>query len=111
MIGVILIPPVLAAILDLFQKPEDVLPRQHVDAVLRSAGRHVVQAVFTVVCLPYEAFFSLDAIVRTIWRMLVTQTATAGMESVKRSGSRSPHRPRRLLSDDVDRRPFLPLPR
>ena len=28
---------------------------------------------------------------------------TAGMESVKRSGSQSPHRPRRLLSDDVDR--------
>ncbi len=73
-LGVIFIPPVLSTILDLFQKPEDVLPRQHVDAVLRSAGRHVVQAVFTVVCLPYEAFFSLDAVVRTIWRMLISQT-------------------------------------
>ena len=28
---------------------------------------------------------------------------TSGMESVKQSGSQSPHRPRRLLSDDVDR--------
>src|SRR6185295_6995839 len=73
-IGVILIPPVLSTILDLFQKPEDVLPRQHVAAALRSAGRHVVQAVFIVVCLPYEAFFSLDAIVRTIWRKLVSHT-------------------------------------
>ncbi len=73
-IGIILIPPLLAAILDLFQKPEDVLPEQHVAAALRSAGRHIVQTVFTVVCLPYEAFFSLDAIVRTIWRMLVTHT-------------------------------------
>ncbi|MCG6535442.1 MAG: cyclic beta 1-2 glucan synthetase, partial [Syntrophales bacterium LBB04] len=27
---------------------------------------------FTLVCLPYEAFFSLDAIVRTVWRMLIT---------------------------------------
>ena len=73
-IGIILIPPLLAAILDLFQKPEDVLPEQHFAAALRSAGRHVVQTVLTVVCLPYEAFFSLDAIVRTIWRMLVTHT-------------------------------------
>ncbi|MEP6891227.1 MAG: cyclic beta 1-2 glucan synthetase, partial [Nitrospirota bacterium] len=73
-IGIILIPPLLAVILDLFQKPEDVLPEQHVAAALRSAGRHSVQTILTVVCLPYEAFFSLDAIVRTIWRMLVTRT-------------------------------------
>jgi cellobiose phosphorylase len=73
-IGILLIPPVLAAILDLCQKPEDVLPEQHVATALRSAGRHLVQRGLTVVCLPYEAFFSLDAIVRTIWRMLVTHT-------------------------------------
>ncbi len=73
-LGVIFIPPILSTILDLFRKPEDVLLRQHVVAVLRSAGRYVVQAVFTVVCLPYEAFFSLDAVVRTIWRMLISQT-------------------------------------
>ena len=73
-IGIILIPPLLGSILDLFQKPEDVLPEQHVAAALRSAGQHIVQTVLTVACLPYEAFFSLDAIVRTIWRMLVTHT-------------------------------------
>jgi cyclic beta-1,2-glucan synthetase len=73
-LGVILIPSVVSTILNLFQQPEDVLPRQHVDVVLRSAGRHAVQAVFTVVCLPYEAFFSLDAVLRTIWRMLISQT-------------------------------------
>src|SRR4029079_3903329 len=73
-LGVIVIPPLLSTILNLFQKPEDVLPRQHVDAVLRSVGRHAVQAVFTVVCLPHEPFFSLDAVVRTIWRMLISQT-------------------------------------
>ncbi|MCK7494525.1 MAG: hypothetical protein MZW92_27690 [Comamonadaceae bacterium] len=39
---------------------------------MRSAGRHFAQAAFTLVCLPYEAFFSLDAIVRTAWRMLIT---------------------------------------
>ncbi len=35
-------------------------------------AEHFAQAAFTLACLPYEAFFSLDAIVRTAWRMLVT---------------------------------------
>jgi len=73
-VAIILVPPVLASILDLFQKPEDVLPGQHLAAAIRPAGRHVAQAVLTLVCLPYEAFFSLDAIVRTVGRMLVTHT-------------------------------------
>ena len=71
-IAIILIPPLLGSILDLFQKPDDVLLSQHLAAWMRSAGRHFAQAVFTLVCLPYEAFFSLDAIVRTAGRMLVT---------------------------------------
>ena len=69
-IGTILIPPWIASTLDLFQKPGDVLLRQHLAAAVRSAGRHSAQAAFTLACLPYEAFFSLDAILRTAWRLL-----------------------------------------
>ncbi len=72
LIGIILIPALSASILDLFQKPTDVLLSQHLAAAGRSAGRHVAQAAFTLACLPYEALFSLDAIVRTAGRMLVT---------------------------------------
>ena len=71
-IGTILIPPWMASFLDLFQKPGDVLLRQHLAAAVRSAGRHSAQAVFTLACLPYEAFFSLDAIGRTAGRVWVT---------------------------------------
>jgi cellobiose phosphorylase len=71
-IGIILIPPMIASILEMFQKPDDVLLGQHLAAALRSAGRHFAQAALMLVCLPYEAFFSLDAIVRTAGRMLVT---------------------------------------
>jgi len=71
-IGTILIPLWIASLMDLFQKPGDVLLRQHLAATVRSAGRHSAQAAFTFTCLPYEAFFSLDAIVRTAWRMWVT---------------------------------------
>ena len=71
-IGIFLIPPWIASLLDLFKKPDDMLLSQHLAATVRSAGRHLAQAAFTLACLPYEAFFSLDAIVRTAWRMLVT---------------------------------------
>jgi len=36
------------------------------------SGRRSAQAVFNLTCLPYEAFFSLDATVRSVWRMPVT---------------------------------------
>ena len=86
-IGTILIPPWMASILDLFQKPGDMLLRQHLAAAVRSAGRHSAQAAFTLACLPYEAFSSLDAIGRTVWRMWVSSQTTSGMESVGQPGS------------------------
>ena len=47
--------------------------RQHLAAAGRSAGRRFAQAAFTLVVLPYEAFFSLDAILRAAVRLLITQ--------------------------------------
>src|SRR4030043_329315 len=72
-IGILLIPPLAESVLELFRKPDDVLLRQHLGAAARTAGRHFSQAAFTLICLPYEAFFSLDAVVRTVWRMLITR--------------------------------------
>ena len=71
-LGIILIPSLIASLLEVLQKPGDVLLSQHLAANLHSAGRRFAQAAFTLVCLPYEAFFSLDAIMRTSRRMLIT---------------------------------------
>jgi cyclic beta-1,2-glucan synthetase len=71
-IGIILIPPLFSSLLEMFQKPNDVLLGQHLTALRRSADRHFAQAAFMFVCLPYEAFFSLGAITRTGVRMLIT---------------------------------------
>jgi len=71
-IGIILIPSLIASALDVLQKPGEVLLRQHLAASARSTRRRFAQAAFSLVCLPYEAFYSLDAIVRTTWRMLIT---------------------------------------
>lgn len=71
-IAIILLTPVIVFVLDIFHKPAEILPKQHLNAVLRSTRTRFAQASFTFVCLPYEAFFSLDAIVHVVWRMLVT---------------------------------------
>jgi len=72
-IGTMLIPSWMASFLDMLQKPVDVLLRQHLAAAVRLAGRHSAQAAFTFVCLPYEAFFGLDAILRTAWRLVINR--------------------------------------
>ena len=102
-IGIILILPLLGSILDLFQKPEDVLPAA---AFRRRAtlGR------------PARRSGGVDGRVPSLRGVLQSRCdrahdlanvghpyTTARMESVKQSGPQSPHRLRRLLSDDVDR--------
>ena len=72
LIGIIFIPSLISSLLDLLKKPDDLLFRQHIASVGRSVARNIVPVGFTLACLPYEAFFSMDAIVRTTWRMLVT---------------------------------------
>jgi cellobiose phosphorylase len=71
-IGIILIPSFITSAQNVLQKPGDMTLGQHLATAAYSAGRHFVQATFTLVCLPYEAFFSLDAVVRTTWRVLIT---------------------------------------
>ncbi|MBI2681209.1 MAG: cyclic beta 1-2 glucan synthetase [Candidatus Solibacter usitatus] len=68
--AMILLPPLLGSILHLFQKADDVLLRQHLLAWVRSTERHLAQSIFALVCLPYEAWYSLDAVARTAGRML-----------------------------------------
>ena len=71
-VGILLFPCVWAAIIDLFRKSKEVLLRQHLADVARSVSRCFMQVAFELACLPYEAYFSLGAIVRTTWRMTVT---------------------------------------
>ncbi|MGH8761679.1 MAG: GH36-type glycosyl hydrolase domain-containing protein [Nitrosospira sp.] len=72
-LGTLAIPAMVAVISDLLNKPSEVPLRQHILASMRGAGRHFGQIAFTLACLPYEAYFSLDAIIRTHVRLLITR--------------------------------------
>jgi cellobiose phosphorylase len=71
-LSILVVPPIFAALLDVSRKPEEVFLRQHLAIVAGSVWRHVRQLCFELACLPYEAFFSLDAIARTSWRLLLS---------------------------------------
>ncbi len=71
-LGILLIPPVLAALLEAFRKPGDMRPGQHLATAAHAAGQRFVQTSFAFVSLPHEAYYSLDAILRTLGRLLVT---------------------------------------
>lgn len=71
-IGTLLIPPLMALLVEIFRKPSEVPLHQHLAALLDTASQRLAQMAFTLACLPFEAWFSLDAIVRTAWRMLFT---------------------------------------
>ncbi|MEO8410055.1 MAG: hypothetical protein ABI478_05745 [Propionivibrio sp.] len=72
-LAIYLIPPLLASTYALVRKPDDARLWGHLVVVATAATRHLRQIVFELACLPYEAFYSLGAIVRTAWRMLISQ--------------------------------------
>ena len=71
-LGILIVPPLFSALFDVCRKPDELLFRQHFSAVAGSLYRHFRQVGFELACLPYEAFFSLDAVARTAWRLLVS---------------------------------------
>ncbi|HWB24666.1 MAG TPA: glucoamylase family protein [Chitinophagaceae bacterium] len=72
-IGIIILPSLLSSAWDIIRKPDDVLLKQHIKNSFRSTSAHLIQSIFTLVCLPYEAYISLDAIMRTAWRLIITR--------------------------------------
>src|SRR5688572_13455239 len=92
LLAIVLTPALLALLLELVRKPIDVPWRRHLAAASRSSARHMAQAAFTLACLPYEAFFSLDAILRTAGRMLFTHTRLLEWTASSELDGKSPWR-------------------
>ena len=72
-IGIISIPPIIISVFYIFQKPEEVHLTQHLKSVRQSAARHLYQAAFMLISLPYEAFYSMNALLRTCWRLIISK--------------------------------------
>ncbi len=72
-IAILALAPASAFLLETLRKPHEVLLRQHLVATSRVAARQAAQAALALAFLPYEAVVNLAAIVRTLWRLLVSR--------------------------------------
>jgi cyclic beta-1,2-glucan synthetase len=70
---IITLPAWLSWAVELFRKPREVSLGLHLRGLVGSSGRQFGQALLSFVFLPYDAFISLDAIGRTLVRLLFTR--------------------------------------
>jgi cyclic beta-1,2-glucan synthetase len=71
-IAMVLLPHLVATASNVLRKPKEILLRQHIRDSIQAAGNLFLQTVFTIACIPFEAFYTLHAIGLTNWRMLIT---------------------------------------
>ncbi|MEO8249763.1 MAG: cyclic beta 1-2 glucan synthetase, partial [Burkholderiales bacterium] len=72
-LAVLFVPPLMAMLVNLLRKPQELRLRQHLGIVVPAAWASLGRATLSLACLPYEAAFSLDAVVRTLWRLWVSK--------------------------------------
>jgi cellobiose phosphorylase len=68
-----MLPPFLMSVWHALNKPAELDRSQHLRNTLGGASKGIQQSAFSLICLPYEAYYSIDAIVRTLWRVYVSR--------------------------------------
>ena len=72
-LAVMLLPATLHFVVDLVKRPIDSSWRLHLRGALRSFGRYIAQSFCSLTFLPDEAFYSSDAVLRTLARLTITR--------------------------------------
>ena len=72
-LAIVFVPSLLALSSGLLRKPDELRLGQHLSALVPSTARQLGQGTLSLACLPYEAAFSLDAMVRTVWRLWISR--------------------------------------
>jgi cellobiose phosphorylase len=72
-LGIIALPGLLAAAVSIARKPQDLPWQMHLRGVTVTGSRQLGQIFLTLAFLAYDAFISLDAIGKTLVRLLVTR--------------------------------------
>ena len=71
--AIIVVPIFITAVWDTIHKPKDVIISHHIKNSIQSITNIFIKTLFTLICLPYEAFINSKAILITSWRMIVTR--------------------------------------
>jgi len=71
-LSIIVFPAFVMSLMSVFQKQQNVILTHHLSSVFQKTGNNFLQVLFSFICLPYEAYFNTDALLRTLWRMLIS---------------------------------------
>lgn len=71
--GIIILPIAITCIWDTVRKPKTVSLQNHIRNSVTSITDITAKTMFTLICIPYEAFVNSAAILRTLWRMLISR--------------------------------------
>ena len=72
-LATIFIPPILETLVEFFRKPKDHSVPIHMQTFGRRMLYRLTRLIFTVAFLPFDAINSMDAIGRTLFRVLITR--------------------------------------
>lgn len=72
-LGILVLPLLVNTLVELIRKPIGMLFGQYVTTIMRGVQRSTLQLIFYLCCLPHEAWYSLSAIFRTGWRMMISK--------------------------------------
>lgn len=67
------LPSLLSFGWEILRKPPDVIPMQHAIYTFRSFKDNIYKLLIDFICLPFEAYRNVDAILRTLWRLIVSE--------------------------------------
>jgi cyclic beta-1,2-glucan synthetase len=98
-VAVLFVPALIGLAGDLMRKPDVLAWRTHLLGAASAAGRQVAQALVALATLPYEAWFSLDAIVRTLWRLHVSHRGLLEWQTSAEASAVSAEGPATALGD------------
>ena len=71
-VAILALVPLAAFALDLVRRPLDGLLTQKPAQAVEPVGHAALQTAYTLATLPHEAAYSLDAVLRTLWRLVVS---------------------------------------
>ena len=72
-LAIMFLPSVLRVIIELIKRPKELSLRLHLRYVARSLARYIAQTICTLAFLPDEAYYSTDAVLRTLVRLILTK--------------------------------------
>jgi len=71
-LAILFLPQLFNFTWQLIRKPADIILLQHFIYTSRSFKDSIAQLLIDFICLPFEAFLYMDAIVRTLWRLFIS---------------------------------------